>query len=249
MAEADSYVAKWIAAAPERELALQFVPAPQRRLAALWCALCHELDETVFDLSDAGVAKIKLAWWGEELTHAAQGEARHPLVHELFQHAPVRDLAAVRWAEWARNGLGALLDESTPADTAAMLARHHSYAGATARIEADLLGGEPAAEAVAIAQCLRLWPAEKPSSWLRWPMHLRARHQIGTDAVAPPGLLRDLAAELIAMIAVPSGASPVRRGLAALDRFRLQALRRHGSRVEIGRWRALWLCWRAARGR
>jgi phytoene synthase len=41
------------------------------------------LEAITTETSDAGVARLKLQWWGEEVRRAARGEARHPLAVEL----------------------------------------------------------------------------------------------------------------------------------------------------------------------
>lgn len=247
-AEVDPYVAKWLAAAPARELVLLFCPTSGRRLAALWGAVCNELDEAVFDLTDAAVAQAKLAWWGEELTHAAQGEAQHPLTRAFHAGGAASRIASLRWAELVHAGLRLVADDAASGDTAALLARHRPYAAAIAGIEADLFGGDAAVEAILASHLLRLWPRHGHASGMRWPLHLRARHQASADGSASPALQRDFASELLAAWTTPARGPVWRRSLAAVDRWQLQRLAQAGTTASLGRWRALWLCWRAARG-
>lgn len=245
--DADIYVAKWLRGAPERELALLFCPQRHRGLAMLWGALCNELDETVFGISDAGVAQTKLAWWAEELAHAAQGDARHPLAHGFFARQEAAAVAQAQWIEVAQAGLRLLTDDASPVDTAALLARHRPYAASLAQVEAALFGSEAAVDAIMAAHLLRAWPTQTSPSHLRWPLHLRARHQADPGGIAPPGMQRDLALELLPLlVATPRGAS-LRRAFAALDAWRFHRIARDGAKPVPGRWQALWLCWRAAR--
>lgn len=62
---------------------LLFIPsAPRTALTALH-ALRRELDDTVDDCTDPGVARLKFAWWREQLTDMFQGQARHPVTRLL----------------------------------------------------------------------------------------------------------------------------------------------------------------------
>lgn len=60
----DSHIAKWLAREQEMEAALTFSGAGKHR-AMLWGALLNEWLEATFELSDTGVAQVKLAWWGD----------------------------------------------------------------------------------------------------------------------------------------------------------------------------------------
>ncbi len=251
MSEADNYIAKWLAREPEMELAQVFCPRVQRPLFALWGALLNELDVTVFELSDHTVTQTKLAWWGEELSRGAQGAARHPLVREFFVRAPARAIEPASWARLAHAAIGLALDERTPPDTTASLARHASYSAALAAIESALFGMATPAAAVALHQLLRQWPQGTVPSKLRWPLHLLARHQIGADDVltaSAAALRRDYAAELLAVQAENPGGQLYRRCRSALNLWRLRQLASGRLAAQAtGRWRTLWLLWRAAR--
>lgn len=63
-------------------------PEQQRAITALH-ALHAELEDTVHDAHDPGVARTRLAWWREELTAALNGQPHHPVSEALasaFSH-------------------------------------------------------------------------------------------------------------------------------------------------------------------
>ena len=117
-------------------------PAARTALIALY-ALRRELDDIADECADPGVARLKFAWWQEELANMFQGQARHPVtlllapvvrrlalprdaLHELLKAAEAR-LPPLRYVRFDQ-----LLEH----------ARHTG--GAVAALVADTLGGEPA---------------------------------------------------------------------------------------------------------
>ncbi len=46
-------------------------------------ALAAEIDAIQRSVSDPGIARVKLAWWHEELTRLDAGRPRHPLTCQL----------------------------------------------------------------------------------------------------------------------------------------------------------------------
>ena len=59
----------------------------KRKLHAIF-ALLQELLDTISECQDAGIARIKLQWWCEEITRLFTSEARHPVSLELQQLMP-----------------------------------------------------------------------------------------------------------------------------------------------------------------
>jgi phytoene synthase len=69
--------------------AFLFLP-PQRRAAiTAFYAFCREVDDVVDEVSDAGVAAVKLAWWRDEVGRAYEGRAGHPVTQALMPLAPL----------------------------------------------------------------------------------------------------------------------------------------------------------------
>lgn len=60
-----------------------FHSAPQKRSLHALFALQQELIDTVIECQDAGVARIKLQWWSEEIRRLFANEARHPVSKAL----------------------------------------------------------------------------------------------------------------------------------------------------------------------
>lgn len=60
-------------------------PERRRAITALY-ALCRELDDTVDNATDQGVARIKLAWWRSEIATMYHGTPTHPVTQALKPH-------------------------------------------------------------------------------------------------------------------------------------------------------------------
>jgi phytoene synthase len=68
--------------------ALLFAPPAQRaRISALF-TFRREIDNTLFTAGDPGVARIKRAWWAEELGRLGEGSPRHPATAALDPASP-----------------------------------------------------------------------------------------------------------------------------------------------------------------
>jgi len=61
---------------------LYYSPATRQKLIA-WHALASELDQIQWECSDLSVARLKYAWWHEELERFEYGSPRHPVTQEL----------------------------------------------------------------------------------------------------------------------------------------------------------------------
>jgi hypothetical protein len=249
VSEADVYVARWLARDPARELMQLFTPPHQRRLAALWGALQLQLDEAAFELSEASVAQAKLAWWSQELADGARGAGRHPLVREWFGQPAAATVPAAAWTGLVQPALQLAQERPTPRDLDELLQRHASYGAALAQVETALFGAacdplSPVVERLA----RQLDGPERAPPWV--PLQLLARHQVGRDDLAAPGvaraLRRDLAAALLPLLAADGGAAP-RRMQRALDGWRLRHWSSGAGSAGPRPLRRLWLLWRAAR--
>ena len=87
-----SFERKWLDANPEQAAVLVFLRADERRRAAAFGTLIHELTQTTFAVRETQVAAAKLAWWEQELHSASGGRARHPITIELFADDRVRTI-------------------------------------------------------------------------------------------------------------------------------------------------------------
>ncbi|MCG2584666.1 presqualene diphosphate synthase HpnD [Massilia sp. TS11] len=69
-----------------------FLPPERRRAITALYAFCREVDDTVDECSDPSVARIKLAWWRNEIDKMYQGQPSHPVTQALAPHVPVYQL-------------------------------------------------------------------------------------------------------------------------------------------------------------
>ena len=122
---------------------LLFLPPASRTALIALHALRRELDDIADECTDPGVARLKFAWWQEELANLFQGRARHPVTLLL---APV-----VRRLALPRDALHELLKAAETRLPPVRYARFNDLleharrtGGAMAALVAAALGGEPA---------------------------------------------------------------------------------------------------------
>lgn len=261
--QARSFVDKWLVQEPEMEFALLFVPAPARALAACWGALQNELFDAMSQPRDAGVAQVKLAWWGEALARGAGDAAAHPLVRALFGHAAVGRVPADDWRTLVHAALQLGTHDATPVDVPDALRVRTAYAEAIVDLDAQLFAATPsngAAAAVSVGLLLRQLRAALRGRAARVPvvpLQLLARHgrrAAAFDArpldAAGASLLADFARALETSLPHGVGGSAMLRCRGRFDGRLLRAIaaRPAAESAELSRWNALWTAWRAARG-
>lgn len=242
------FVGKWLQREPEMVFAEIFCPVADKPAFRAWGALLHELRESLFELSDPGVARIKTGWWAEEMIGLGQGRQRHPLgVALLGRDAP--------WSQLGRALLALEPDSMRAADTAESVAALVPLADSVLQVECRLFPARESAEAsrsLAIHWLLQRLPEGLASEdQARIPMHLFARHGITAaelPTVQAQPLLRDWAGELLsALPPVVPGAALLRRSRAGFDRARLSRLAGGKSFGPPSAPSILWRAWRAAR--
>jgi len=69
-----------------------FLPPERRRAITALYAFCREVDDTVDECSDESLARIKLAWWRNEIAQMYEGKQSHPVTQALQPHLTVYDL-------------------------------------------------------------------------------------------------------------------------------------------------------------
>ena len=115
--------------------------APEKRLAlTAFHALCRELDDIIDECRDAQVARLKLAWWGEEIERLFTGAPRHPVTRTL---APLALCSAVAHAELREilEGTAMNLEIIAYPDFATLQLYCRRTAGMAGQVMARLLGG------------------------------------------------------------------------------------------------------------
>ena len=63
-----------------------FLPLERRRAITALYAFCREVDDTVDDCTDEGIARTKLAWWRTEVRAMFADKATHPVMLALQPH-------------------------------------------------------------------------------------------------------------------------------------------------------------------
>ncbi|ATQ77280.1 squalene synthase HpnD [Massilia violaceinigra] len=69
-----------------------FLPPERRRAITALYAFCREVDDTVDECTDQSIARIKLAWWRNELSSMYAGAPTHPVTQALQPHLTVYNL-------------------------------------------------------------------------------------------------------------------------------------------------------------
>lgn len=259
---------KWLAANPENAIVAVFLPAAQRRLAAAFGCLIHELSAAAFHIRETQVAATKLAWWRQELADAAFGKAQHPVTQALFGCAVASESDPALWPALADGAL-AQLDVPGAGTLAALIEQLDPFFGGVARAENALFcadGGNVEADAAlwTLSHLLRTLPhLADGEAHLPLPLGLLARHELTRAELAYESpqrnmLIKDFLDELVLEGNGALGVSTVRSlplcVRAALDRRRIEAalrvvdpLRWLGAHPHAGRWRILWTTWIEAR--
>jgi phytoene synthase len=235
---------------------IRFAPAPQQPALTALFGWRRELIRVTTGVSDAGLARIKLQWWREELARAGAGQALHPLARRLAAamqaHAlPVATLDAMAQAAdedlrgescWSRQDL---------------LAHCARAGGSFGELLARVGGGAPEAghalgAAARLIEMLRDLGGELRRDRCRVPGAELAAAGLEPAALGAPqhapalrALLGGLAAD--ARVAA-GGAGPAGRWY-ALRRALLDELERSGFDVLEGKTsltplRKLWVAWR-----
>ena len=63
-----------------------FLPAERRRAITALYAFCREVDDTVDECTDVGIARTKLHWWRSEIGAMLAGTPTHSVTLALQPH-------------------------------------------------------------------------------------------------------------------------------------------------------------------
>ena len=64
--------------------AFLFLPAPKRAAITAFYAFCREVDDVVDEAKEESLARIKLAWWQQEVEKSFAGQPSHPVMQALM---------------------------------------------------------------------------------------------------------------------------------------------------------------------
>jgi len=76
-----------------------FLPPEKRRAITAVYAFCREVDDIADEVTDIGVARIKLAWWRTEVANLFAGNPQHPVGKALLPVIQTLNLSATQFNE------------------------------------------------------------------------------------------------------------------------------------------------------
>ncbi len=115
------------------------LPGERRRAITALYAFCREVDDVVDECSDPAVARMKLAWWRNEVSAAYRGTPQHPVTRALSEIAPRFHLAEAQLYEIIR-GMEMDLDEHRYPSFDALRLYCHRVAGVVGLLSAEIFG-------------------------------------------------------------------------------------------------------------
>ena len=119
--------------------AFLFLPTPRRAAITAFYAFCREVDDVVDEVSDAGVARTKLAWWQAEVAKAFAGQPTHPVMQALMPYAKEFDIEA-RQLLAVIEGCQMDLTQTRYLDFAQLERYCHLVAGVVGEVSARIFG-------------------------------------------------------------------------------------------------------------
>lgn len=120
-------------------LAFRFLPAPRREAITAFYAYCREVDDIVDECREPNVARMKLAWWQDEIERMYAGAPTHPVTRALApavsEYAIPRELL-----EEILAGMAMDLDYTRYADFSELRLYCHRVAGVVGEVAARIFG-------------------------------------------------------------------------------------------------------------
>ena len=127
--------------------AFLFLPPPRRAAITAFYAFCREVDDVVDEVSDLGVAAMKLGWWRSEIAASFGGAPSHPAMKALMPHTaeyriePRHLLAVVDGCEMD-------IQQSRYLDFASLMRYCHLVAGVVGEVSSNIFGRTQASTVV-----------------------------------------------------------------------------------------------------
>lgn len=118
-------------------------PERRRAITALY-AFCREVDDVVDEVSDPGVARLKLAWWRTEVAAVYGGRPQHPVALALAPAVAAFGLQQEHF-QTVIDGMTMDLDCSRYPDFAALERYCHCVAGVVGLMSAEIFGYQQSA--------------------------------------------------------------------------------------------------------
>jgi phytoene synthase len=117
----------------------RFLPPERRRAITALYAFCREVDDVVDEVSDPGVARLKLGWWRTELAAVFGGQPRHPVALALVPAVSAFKLPQEHF-QAVIDGMTMDLEQVRYADFAALEGYCHCVAGVVGLLSAEIFG-------------------------------------------------------------------------------------------------------------
>ncbi|MDP2752077.1 MAG: presqualene diphosphate synthase HpnD [Rhodocyclaceae bacterium] len=117
----------------------RFLPSAKRRAMTALYAFCREVDDVVDECSEPDIARIKLAWWRNELIAMEKNSGNHPVIKALQEARQAFQLPIAHLAEII-DGMEMDLDQNRYADFPALHLYCHRVASVVGLLIAEILG-------------------------------------------------------------------------------------------------------------
>lgn len=114
-----------------------FLPPRQRSAITALYAFCREVDDTVDEIADPEVARIRLQWWRTELQRLFTGHPEHPVTRALEPHLTQFGIDAPRLQEIV-DGMQMDLDQTRYLDFSNLRLYCHRVAGVVGTLSAGI---------------------------------------------------------------------------------------------------------------
>jgi len=119
--------------------AFRLLPADRRRAITAFYAFCREVDNIVDEVSDAGVALTKLAYWRREIDNLYAGQPQHPVTQALAPHIAPLHLPQSA-LHTVVDGMQQDLDKSRYLNFAELASYCYKAAGVVGEVSARIFG-------------------------------------------------------------------------------------------------------------
>ena len=117
----------------------RFLPRRRRQAITALYAFCREVDDAVDECSDAGIARMKLAWWRSEVAALYAGHPTHPVTQALATSLRHFSLPQEQLAEII-DGMEMDLDTTRYADFKALHLYCYRVASVVGLLAAEIFG-------------------------------------------------------------------------------------------------------------
>jgi phytoene synthase len=117
----------------------RFLPPERRRAIIALYAFCREVDDVVDEIADAALARLKLAWWRNEIDAVFSGKPQHPVALALQPSVAPFRLAREQFQS-VIDGMEMDLQQTRYLDFAELERYCHHVAGVVGLMSAEIFG-------------------------------------------------------------------------------------------------------------